>query len=212
LGAIQKSDPNYLSSHVHQNANGTYTVTLYDKSGKPVNVTITPDMPSGSNSDGTLSGPVYAHDGNWNSNATLYQIYEKALGQSNSEIGPNDKAGYTGMDGGNTNNDIPIVLGEHSSNYSNGDIDPSTVQNALNQHKPVTVSTLGDSDAHGELYDDNHVPHLIPGHEYYVDKIDPKTHAVTVVNPWGRDSPTDGKVTMSWADYQKYLGETQVAG
>src|SRR5882757_786386 len=212
LGAITKSDPNFLANHVQKNANGTYTVTLYDKNGKPVDVTITPDMPSHSNADGSFGGPGYAHDGDWNSNATLFQIYEKALAQSNAEIGPNDKPGYTGMDGGNTNNDTPIITGQHSTNYSNGDISPSTVQDALNQHKPITVSTLGDNDAHGDLYDDNHVPHLIPGHEYYVDSIDPKTHAVTVVNPWGRDSKTDGTVTMTWDQYQHFLGETQVAG
>jgi hypothetical protein len=49
------------------------------------------------------------------------------------------------------------------------------------------------------------VPHLIAGHAYYVDSVntsaDPPT--VTVVNPWGRESGSDGTVTLTWQQFQQ---------
>jgi hypothetical protein len=79
------------------------------------------------------------------------------------------------------------------------------VQSAVDGHRPVVVSMLGEGDAEvKDLYDPKRVPHLIAGHAYYVDSVDTATDppTVTVVNPWGRESGSDGTVTLTWDQFQ----------
>ena len=213
LAALLKVDPSFLANHVQANANGTYTVTLY-KDGKPVAVTVTPDVPFTANADGSPGMVAYSHqDPDWGSNRTVFQLYEKALAQSNAEIGPDHRTGYDGMNGGYPDKDMTVITGTAGSSTSSGDVAPTTISDAMGHGHPVTVTTLSDSDAGGKaLYDEHRVPHLIAGHAYYVDHVDTSTSpaTVTLVNPWGAESSTDGTVTLSWNDYQKYTSGTQI--
>lgn len=207
LGAVMKNDPDFLKNHVRANPNGTYTVTLY-KDGKPVEVTVTPEVPWTANADGSAGTPAYSHDDDgagWNDDRTLFQIYEKAMAQAHGEMQPEPGTGYGGMNGGDPTKYLPTVTGQPAEYKPADDVEPADLQSAVTEKKPVVISTLGEDDAKGkDIYDPKRVPHLIAGHAYYVDSVntsaDPPT--VTVVNPWGRDSKTDGTVTLTWEQFQ----------
>lgn len=208
LGALVRSDPDFLSDHVRPNANGAYTVTLYED-GKPVEVTVTPEVPWTASSDGSPGSPAYSHDDDgtgWNGDRTLFQIYEKAMAQSHGELAPEPGAGYGGMNGGNASNYLPTLTGQDADWKGADDVSPGDMQSAVEGQRPVVVSTLGEDDAEGkDLYDPKRVPHLIAGHAYYVDSVNTSTDppTVTVVNPWGRESGSDGTVTLTWEQFQQ---------
>jgi hypothetical protein len=207
LGAIVRNDPKFLPEHVRANPNGTYTVTLY-KDGKPVEVTVTPEVPWTVGTDGSPGAPAYSHDDDgrgWNGDRTLFQIYEKAMAQAHGEMQPEPGTGYGGMSGGDPTKYLPTITGQDAEWKKSGSVQPDDLGSAMDEHRPVVISTLGEDHAGGkDLYDPKRVPHLIAGHAYYVDSVDRSSDppTVTVVNPWGRESKTDGTVTLTWKQFQ----------
>jgi len=204
LGAVTKADPNFLRNHVVANPNGTYTVTLY-KDGKPIQVTVTPEVPWSVDANGNPVAPAYARG-----DRNLFQIYEKAMAQVQGELQPEPGTGYYGMgDGGNPATYMSVITGQPASRAS-GFVLPVQLDHALKDHRPVTVSTEGGRTS--GPYDPNRVPHLIGGHAYYVQSVNMDAHppTVTLVNPWGPDSKTDGTVTLRWDEFQNSIAEVEV--
>lgn len=98
LGAVERATPGFLASHIQPNPdNGTYTVTLYDKDGNPVKVTVDSSLPAGP--DGTGG---YANGSQPGEPMTTYQIYEKAVASASARgiIDLNDnRPGYNDLNG-----------------------------------------------------------------------------------------------------------------
>lgn len=205
LAAMETAHPGWLEDHCRRNPNGTYTVTLY-KDGKPVDVVVTPELPY--NQDpytGDPSGPAFTQNAN-DGDPSLYAIYEKAFGQTWSELDPqgNDRTGYEGENGGDPTKDLSSVGPDDADYTPSGDASADDLRQAIAEHRPVVMSTTGD-DQGGDIYDDEKSPnrYLIHGHAYYVTGVDSHGN-VTVKNPWGNQNAGNGTVVLSWSEFQKY--------
>lgn len=207
LGAINRADPDFLSDHVRRNANGTYTVTLY-KDGQPIEVTVTPDMPYKVGSDGAPTEEAYA-------DSSIFAIYEKALAQSNAEIrpDPDPDGGYDSL-GPNIPDQVESITGSPGHPEQDAtDVSADDMKASLDAHQPVTVFVPTTSD----IPEANGQPdrQIIGGHAYYVQDVNPDSDppTVTLVNPWGSDNDPDGPdvgtITLSWDEYEKYVGKVQ---
>lgn len=166
LDAAEHSDPGFLMQHVQPNDNGTVTVTLF-QDGKPVPVTITPDLPS---ADGRHV--VYAHtDGTAHhapgSLPPYAALYEKALAVQ--------MGGYSQIEGNHGSTGLGYITGETAP-----DLDPHSesiadISNRLTGHGAVVTGTVNNPSN----------PQLVGGHEYTVVGVDPDKGTITVRNPWG---------------------------
>ncbi|WP_166353395.1 C2 family cysteine protease [Phytoactinopolyspora limicola] len=121
LAAAVAADPTFVDRHITENANGTYTVKLYDENGMPVYVTVSGHIPA-DNGNPIYNGRGLDGEINWAS------IYEKAMAQYQG-------GHYEGIDGaytpdrlnttvgnGNERTDLPAdgVFGEMQEAFENG--------------------------------------------------------------------------------------------
>lgn len=204
LAAAERAHPGFLADHVRANANGTFTVTLY-RDGEPFEVVVTPEVPHTLGYDGSPYDAAYTH-GDDASEATMYQVYEKAIAQAWGELDPNDdgRFGYEGMDGGWAENDLPSITGDDAERHDTDDVSPDDLRGYYEDHRPIVVSSLPSDDARGkDLYDDDGVQ-MISGHAYYVVGIEGEGDdtRVTLGNPWGADLPDTGTVELTWEQFQ----------
>lgn len=207
LAAVEQAHPGYLESHITRNANGTYTVTLY-KDGEPVQVTVTPDVPFMTDSNGTPTGSAYTHGGPHG--PTVYQIYEKALAQSNAEFGVQDGSGYDSLNGGSPSRDMSVITGHGGSYHESGDASPQQLADDLANGKPVTADTPEFDSNPTPKSPDGHDQEIIGGHAYRVVSVDPAHSTVTLANPWDPTAAKNGTVTITWDEFQKYYSGVDV--
>jgi len=74
LGAVVRQDPNFVAQHLHDNGNGTYTVTFY-RDGKPVPITVDGTLPTNTN-----GSKLFVGNSGWAATGPLWAaIYEKAF-------------------------------------------------------------------------------------------------------------------------------------
>lgn len=196
LAAITERDPNWPQEHIKQNANGTYTVTFYQKGvlpgmpPTPVEVTVDNKLPVDSGGN-----PVYADT---RSGATWVAIYEKAFAQYS--------GGYGKIDGGWGDVGMSDLTGQAATRHSPGDVSFSDISRRIGNGEAVTIGTNGD----GGVHDDR----LVSGHEYSVERVDMNAHppTITLLNPWGSGQYEGTKVmpqevTLTEDEYRKNLNE-----
>lgn len=134
LAAAQAADPTFLERHVRENANGTYTVTLYDEAGSPVQVTVNGYIPA--------DGDNPAYNGNeLDGELTWASIYEKAMAQYQG-------GGYGEIDGANTADRLATTLGTGNSTMDLPSIAPPlatylSLQDAFEDGKPIILGGGG---------------------------------------------------------------------
>lgn len=201
LAAVEQAHPGYLEDHIRANANGTYTVRLY-KDGKPVDVVVTPDVPYQNNADGSPMGSAYTHGDN---GPTAYQVYEKALAQSNGEFGVQHGTGYQSLNGGYSSRDWSVITGQQGTSKGPGDTSPTDLRHQLDQGKPVVANTPEYDQAPTPKSPSGQDQAMIGGHAYRVVSVDTGAHppTVTLANPWDPTDPTNGTVTISWDEFTK---------
>lgn len=200
LAAVAEKDPNFIKTHIRQNANGTYTVRLY-QNGKPVDVTVTGDLPAGDD--------MYARTPN---GVGWAAIYEKAFAQLN--------GGYSKIEGGEGTTGMSDITGQQTSGQTWGGPEfwksaPSLadIQAKLKAGAAVTAGSTDDKFLWwgGNTLDNNQI---VADHEYYVKSVNmnhqPPT--ITLVNPWGSGGVEDGHVmpqyvTLTQDQFNKYFNE-----
>jgi uncharacterized protein YukE len=213
LAAVAAKDPAFIQSHIKENANGTYTVTLY-QNGKPVAVTVSPDLPA--NSDGNDAYDQIPADG-----ALYVALYEKAYAQLQGGYG-------TIGDGGDPKNALATITGQptteedwQDSNTAeeiltlgfggHGGSAPSlaSIQALLASGQPVTAwTTNNDVWPDG---DKNDPIEVVGDHAYRVESVttNPQTGQaeITLVNPWGQDGTGQAVqfVTLTQQQFSKYF-------
>lgn len=200
LGAVAERDPNFIKTHIWQNANGTYTVRLY-QNGKPVDVTVTGDLPAGDEEYARTPGNV-----GWAA------LYEKAFAQLN--------GGYGNIEGGYGSTGMADITGQQTGKQTWGGVEfwdgaPSLtgIQARLKQGDAVTVGSTDDKFLWwgGNTLDNNQI---VADHEYYVKSVNTNHQppTITLVNPWGSGGVEDGHVmpqyvTLTQDQFNSYFGE-----
>ena len=191
LMAVAQADPSVIEDAITQNANGTYTVRLYDD-GEPVNITVTPEM-------------VVREDDPAFSYQSKYQLDDGTLGY---ELWPlvMEKAlalhwgDYAAIEGDSPGLGLEVVTGQSSSS-SDLDDAPSVTEldSLLDGGGAVTLASFGEGDDLPDTYGSASDGGLVTGHAYYVKSVDAKKGTVTVVNPWGSSY---APITLTYAEFQ----------
>lgn len=193
IGAIANGNPELIEQMIRANANGTYTVTLYDD-GNAVDVTVTPDIP-------TVEGdPLFADnpstsDAGEGTYELWPQLLEKAAAQYYGD--------YEDLEGDWPSKALELLSGRDTHTYEDDwfgldDVDPPSVGDIdalLDGGGAMLVSTA--SDNRTSLYDDGTI---VQGHAYYVQQVDPEKGTVTIVNPWGLDDYPP--ITMTYDEFE----------
>lgn len=183
--AIAHNDPQLIEDAITENANGTYTVTLYD-GGDPVDIVVTPDMVL-RDDNGT---PAFVdNDGNRGGDTELWpHVLEKALAVHHGDGAGWGSGDYAETEGGWTQWGLDALTGVESQRHSTDDLSLNELQTVLNEGGAIGVETFNNETDH-PLYDQD-LPRderLYGLHAYYVSDVDPEAGTVTVVNPWGPD-------------------------
>jgi uncharacterized protein YukE len=215
LAAVAVSDPAFIQSHITQNANGTYTVTLY-QNGKPVEVTVLPDLPV--NSDGGDAYDNIPDDG-----ALWVALYEKAFAQLNGSYNAIGQGGWpqdalatitgksTSSEAWNNSNTFEQIVTFGFG--GNGSSPPSlaSIQALIASGQPVTACTTGN-----DVWPDgdkNDPIEVVGDHCYRVQSVtsNPQTGQlmITLVNPWGPDGTGQAldTVTLTQQQFDAYYDE-----
>jgi hypothetical protein len=198
LGAVVRQDPTFVAQHLHDNGNGTYTVTFY-RDGKPVLITVDGTLPT------TTDGyKLFVGDAGSAATGPLWAaIYEKAFA---SYLGR-----YGDTEGGWGDDAIAALTGRTTHRSDPGHVSLAQIQTMLADGKPVTVGTSGKTHW---IWED--VPEFLgPGdqivnnHEYAVQSV-VKTDSgwqITVVNPWGPYGSKPQIVTLNEDQFRDCFGE-----
>ncbi|MDQ0375329.1 C2 family cysteine protease [Cellulomonas humilata] len=191
LMAIAQADPSVIADAISQNANGTYTVRLYDD-GKPVYVTVTPDMVVREDNPAfSYQSPQKLADGTQG-----YELWplvmEKALALHWGD--------YADIEGDSPGLGLEVVTGQSSSSSSLDDAPSvSELDSLLDGGGAVTLASHGEGDDLPDTYGDAADGGLVTGHAYYVKSVNTKKGTVTVVNPWGS---AYAPITLTYAEFQ----------
>ncbi len=176
--AVAHANPSIIEDAITANPNGSYTVRLYED-GKPVNVTVTPEMVL--KPDGT---PAFV--GNDRS-TDMYELWpmvlEKALALHYGD--------FDDIEGGTADVGLTALTGLPSANTDPGVLSIADLHDVLADGGAIGLSSLTVANqADSPLYSTD-VPsqeRLRAAHAYYVSEVDVEAGTVTVVNPWGISS------------------------
>lgn len=199
LTAIAASDPGFVQSHIHENTNGTYTVTLY-QDGKPVDVTVDGQLPT----SGSQARPFYAREGSGNWAA----VYEKAYAQLKGGYGNIEAAagGFVGL------NDL---TGHQTVHVDTGLLPLQMVDYWLKNGQAITLTSSDGRTLFGLAPDKDYVDggKVVTGHEYSVESVDMSADppTITLRNPWGPgakhgDTPI-GRITLTETEWRGSFAE-----
>jgi len=175
--AVVQADPAIIEKAITANANGSYTVQLYDD-GKRVAVTVTPDMVL--MDDG---GPAFVSNGVEGDRYELWPlVLEKAVALHFGD--------FADIEGGTASVGLELLTGLPSTDSEPGEVSMKELAATLDGGGAIGLSSLSDT-GKNPLYDAKAgASQLFAGHAYYVSDVDEKAGTVTVVNPWGiADNP-----------------------
>lgn len=181
----------WIMSHIRQNPNGTYTVTFY-KDGKPVEITVTDDMPYSSK-----PGFDYPYDHDNQGTGKWAMIYEKAYAQF--------KGGYGNIEGGFGNTGLSDLTGKDATKVGAGDESLADIDYKLRHGYAMTAGTSNAFPIFGDETPDNNK--LVAGHEYMIQSVDLKHHTITLINPWGADGSAPHYVTLTEQEFEDNFRE-----
>ena len=200
--AIAERSPDFIPARMHQNPNGTYTVTFY-KDGKPVDITVDGRLPT--RADGSIAYAKTTPNSQW------VAIYEKAYAQY--------QGGYGAIDGGGGGRGLHDLTGQPTDSPDPGDHSLQDVAQWIQDGRAVTTGSHKDQGflwwgGDGEYVDGGKI---VTAHEYSVESVDLNAHppTITLLNPWGVDSTNDhgqtiGKITLTEDEWHKYFDEMGV--
>jgi Calpain family cysteine protease len=201
VAAVSERDPSFFPDHIHQNPNGTYTVTFY-QDGHPVPVTVDGSLPTDPSGWGYARTP---NNNNW------IPVYEKAYAQF--------KGGYGKIDGGFGDTGMHDLTGAPTERHDPGSL--ADLAQRIDSGDAVTTGSkqggfLGTGWGADDTTDGGKI---VQGHEYSVESVDLNSHppTVTLLNPWGAHAQDGGKsvpeeITISeseWHDHYDTVSYTK---
>ncbi|MBN1953459.1 MAG: WXG100 family type VII secretion target [Anaerolineae bacterium] len=204
LATIADQNPALIERMVHDNGDGTYTVTFYRRNSpfafwqpdfSPVEVTVTPDFPLDHNR------PLFAQPGDAaGSQQELWtMLVEKAYASYH--------GGYHDIEGGWGHTAMEELTGTASDWYAPSAIDLDTLAAYSENGYGMTASSMADWEVPGvvDIPDQTDLhPLYVSGdlaanHEYYVSHVDRELGTITLRNPWGWGW---GETTLSFEEFQ----------
>ena len=196
--AVAHADPQVIRDAITTNANGTYTVHLYED-GERVDVTVTPDMVL--MPDGT---PAFVdNDGRSQPYELWPMVLEKALAVQFGD--------YGAIEGGWPSDGMTALTGRPSTVHGTDDLSIQQLATTLADGGAVGAASLTPRDAKNSPYhqlDTDPERRLYPNHAYYVQSVDVEGGTVTLVNPWG--IAQNPPITMSYDDYVEQFRRVDV--
>ncbi len=203
IGAIALQHPEFIEKMIHDNGDGTYTVTFYDPHClTPLGpcfytehkITVDGNFPE------NLADPTDASPDGIQESWTL--ILEKAYLQWQKENGVNPLLDLqspstalsvmTGQDSVNRISET-MSINELNQRFQNGDAITAGSDWEINPFRPPEYF---------DVVPPATAPILEEGHVYFVTGVDPVNNTVTLQNPWG-PAPKYPPITMPYEDYQK---------
>jgi hypothetical protein len=205
LGSLAQQDPQAIKNMIHDNGDGTYTVTLYQNqkdggiegffggtSYKPVKVTVNAmDIPFGA-ADETGSSDGQAFDSNNGKQVLWVSVVEAAYAKIHDKkvngVDQGLQTGYNAIGNGGNPADPFMALTDHSAtNFTpNSPSQLDQLQGDLKSGDMIDVMT--------PVYKNNDSPfNLVGDHVYTVTNIYSQNGVeyVALNNPWGADQPED---------------------
>ena len=205
IGEIARIKPQLIKDMIHDNGDGTYTVTLHKQKtgmgylyGKITgqeyeDVKVTVDGHFGSGGVNSLSDQGEKTTVEGGKHEIWVQVLEKAYAKLH---GGYDKI----ADGGNADEVMGELTGKKGTARSPKSVKVEELEADLASGKPVVVGTPEEDDATTPFG-------LVGGHDYMLESIrtDPKTGKkfVKLRNPWGKDQPSE----MPFDEMQKVTDE-----
>lgn len=203
LAELAIRNPDAIKNAIHDNGDGTYTVTFkekapfyqfWDSGYHDVKITVKNEFPT---KDGN---PVFAKpgDGTGDNREMWPMIVEKAYAQW--------KGGYNNIEGGFGTDIMGPLTGKESSTQGGRNweewfgFDPGfdSIADKWDNGDALTTGTRGSGDKKPLFANGT----LVGNHEYYVTNVDRKNKTITVRNPWGWNN---AEVTLTYDEYKKYF-------
>lgn len=216
LAGLAAQQPELIERMVRANPDGTYTVTFYDKKGKPVDVTVTGDLPTHPGEQATAALGDRGVDGN---PEVWVPIIEKAYAQY--------RGGYDVIgDGGRTEDAMQTVTGLKATRQDALTVSFNAFNQAFKEGRAIGLASLSKETLDPGFFD-SAIPGIIRGsarpnyrkpyddgtlvsrHAYYVVGVDEATQTVRIRNPWGWDRP---ELTMPYRDVQGHFEAVIISG
>lgn len=172
LASVAQQHPEVIANAIHDNGDSTYTVTLYDKDGAPVQVTVDNDFPVTEDINGNPThNPAYALFG-----STPDELWPMIMEKAYAKYHGNS---YDDIVGGYPENALQTLTGKTGHEIDSADINLQDLQNRLNSGEYVTAGT---GDKH---FWETWPEHIEQDHAYSIEKIDVQNNLIYLRNPWG---------------------------
>jgi WXG100 family type VII secretion target len=201
LAGLAQTNPGLIERMIRKNADGSYTVTLYKKSGGkyvPTEINVFPTFPEGKVFDPQTKQwvPANAHAGTGDQAGGQTEIWpmliEKAYAQM--EGGGDALKGYDSISDGGLPTSSGNFMSALTGQPSTSNVIFPTFEELVDMKRDGQIITLGTANVPKFLANDYvKSGQLVGGHQYYVTNIDPVNRTVTVRNPWGWDR---GEITI----------------
>ncbi len=197
VASMADANPEAVKDMIHDNGNGTYTVTFPGDPSHPVTV----DTPT----EQELNS--YAHDDG--KNGMWVNVMEKAhrqySGRETEDDGDKANAGVELLSAPGRQIVADDLSGFNGIGRTTYDHVEQDMERALVNNQVITASTQ-DSGFLNHLGNVNNPGELVGDHVFAVTAYDPQTHMVTMRNPWGVDGKDgtdkkEGTFTISLDDF-----------
>lgn len=203
LATLVARSPNWPRQHITALPDGRYSVTLYDKKGRPVHVVVDAEMPASAAATGSAvaNAPLGYDTVNPHplealgaaSTALWPALYEKAYAEVvgtpgfTASHGYRPGVGYRGEGSAGFPDDAMRALTGQPATQTYYGSQPTAdlarhLAAAQSRHQLLAVSTLPSAPPGA-------VPNLVWNHSYFVRSYDAATGMVQLGNPWGNDEP-----------------------
>ena len=211
LASLAQQHPELIEQMIHDNGDGTYTVTLHEKRCETavgpctyVEVPITVDM-------GFPTGPYDGYDFGEPGDTTAKnrEIWSMLIERAYAKW----KGGYDQINGGHPFIALSEITGMDSIYFPASDLGMNELFEAYQRGDAIVATSLPDYQEviDGVVIDNPDISDNMPeyqngtlynDHAYTITNVDPVNNTVTLVNPWNDDCQP---IVLKYEDYQRLV-------